>query len=43
VKNTRPDYVKAVVENCLNWQFASENYDRDAVWTYPNRAMAHHQ
>lgn len=37
VKNKRPDYVKAVVENCLNWKFASENYDRGSPWTYPSR------
>jgi Fe-Mn family superoxide dismutase len=42
VKNKRPDYVKAVVGNCLNWKFASENYERDAVWTYPQAALADH-
>ena len=41
VKNKRPDYVKAVVENCLNWDFASENYDRGSRWTYPSRALVH--
>jgi Fe-Mn family superoxide dismutase len=41
VKNRRPDYVKAVVENCLNWQFVSDNYDRGSPWTYPSRAVAH--
>jgi Fe-Mn family superoxide dismutase len=40
VKSKRPDYLKAVVENCLNWNFASANYDRSAVWTYPQPAEA---
>src|SRR5690606_30194358 len=35
VKNKRPDYVKAVIDNCLNWAFAGENYERGAAWTYP--------
>ncbi|MFK4873884.1 MULTISPECIES: superoxide dismutase [unclassified Novosphingobium] len=33
--NKRPAYVKAVLENLLNWQFASENFDRGTPWTYP--------
>lgn len=40
VQNGRPDYVKAVVENRLNWAFASENFARQTVWTYPQAAMA---
>lgn len=39
VKNRRPDYVKAVVNNLLNWKFASENYDRDGAWVYPGREL----
>lgn len=39
VKNKRPDYVDAVVTNCLNWDFASENFERDAAWTYPDAAV----
>jgi Fe-Mn family superoxide dismutase len=35
VKNKRPDYVKAVIDNCLNWAFAGENYERGTAWTYP--------
>lgn len=33
-KNERPKYVAAAVDKLLNWDFASENYDRDATWTY---------
>jgi Fe-Mn family superoxide dismutase len=40
VQNKRPDYVKGVVENCLNWRFASENYERGSVWRYPAEAEA---
>lgn len=36
VQNKRPDYVKAVVDNCLNWQFASENFEHGSVWRYPS-------
>jgi Fe-Mn family superoxide dismutase len=35
VQNKRADYVKAVVDNCLNWDFASENHARGSVWRYP--------
>jgi Fe-Mn family superoxide dismutase len=38
VQNKRADYVKAVIENCLNWAFASENYERGSVWRYPTSA-----
>lgn len=34
-KNLRPEYLKAVIANHLNWDFATENFDRDGVWTYP--------
>jgi Fe-Mn family superoxide dismutase len=33
--NKRPAYVKAVLENLINWNFASENFDRGTPWTYP--------
>ena len=33
--NKRPAYVKAVLENILNWKFASDNFDRGTAWTYP--------
>jgi superoxide dismutase, Fe-Mn family len=39
VRNKRAEYVKAVVDNCLNWQFASENYERGSVWRYPSNAQ----
>lgn len=39
VKNKRPDYVGAVVDHLLNWQFASENFDRGTVWSYSEAAM----
>jgi len=34
-KNHRPDYVTAVIENCLNWSFADENFARATCWVYP--------
>lgn len=34
-KNVRPDYVNAVVDDLLNWDFAAENLAREGVWTYP--------
>jgi Fe-Mn family superoxide dismutase len=34
-KNVRPDYVNAVVEELLNWDFAAENLARDGAWVYP--------
>jgi len=39
VQNKRPDYVEAVVENCLNWDFAAENFSRGTAWTYPQRGL----
>jgi Fe-Mn family superoxide dismutase len=35
-RNKRPAYVKAVLENVLNWKFASENFDRGTPWVYPS-------
>lgn len=34
-QNARPSYLKAVIENHLNWDFAVENLARSSVWTYP--------
>ena len=33
-QNKRPAYLDAVVENKLNWAFASENLARGTVWAY---------
>lgn len=38
VQNKRPAYVKAVLDNVLNWQFASENFARGTAWRYPANA-----
>ena len=40
VQNKRAEYVKAVIDNCLNWNFAEENYARGTVWRYPTNADA---
>lgn len=40
VRNKRPDYVKSVIDNCLNWTFASRNFDAHAVWNYPQPVVA---
>lgn len=34
-KNARPDYLKAVLDEVLNWGFAAENLARGQRWTYP--------
>lgn len=34
-KNVRPNYLKDVIDNHLNWEFAAENFGRGAAWTYP--------
>jgi len=34
-KNVRPDYLKAVLDHVLNWDFAAENLTRGRRWTYP--------
>lgn len=34
-QNKRKDYVKAVIDNLLNWEFAAENYERAKPWEYP--------
>ncbi|MEL6877126.1 MAG: superoxide dismutase [Pseudomonadota bacterium] len=35
-QNARPAYLDAVVDNKINWAFASENLARGTAWTYPN-------
>jgi Fe-Mn family superoxide dismutase len=35
-RNKRPAYVKAVLDNIINWEFASENFDRGTPWIYPS-------
>ena len=39
-QNARPSYLKAVIDNHLNWDFAAENLARGSAWTYPVSAMA---
>ncbi len=39
-QNKRPDYLKAVLDKHLNWDFAAENMARKTVWTYPAKALA---
>ena len=34
VRNDRPAYVKTVIESCLNWKFASANFERGTPWIY---------
>jgi Fe-Mn family superoxide dismutase len=34
-KNVRPDYLKHVVADHLNWDFAAENLSRGDLWAYP--------
>lgn len=34
-QNVRPDYLKHVVEERLNWSFAAENLARGSAWKYP--------
>lgn len=36
VQNKRPDYVNAVLDNCLNWRFAAANFERGEIWRYPS-------
>lgn len=38
VQNRRPGYVKSVLDNCLNWRFASKNFERGSAWRYPSEA-----
>ncbi len=39
-QNKRPDYLKAVLDEHLNWDFAAENLARGATWKYPSAAYA---
>ena len=39
-QNKRPDYLKAVIDRHLNWDFAAENLARGATWNYPAQAYA---
>ncbi len=39
-QNKRPDYLKAVIDKHLNWDFAAENLARGAAWKYPAKAYA---
>lgn len=34
-KNVRPDYLRAVLDEVLNWDFAADNLARGSAWTYP--------
>ena len=34
-QNKRPEYLKEVTSNKLNWSFASENLARGTTWEYP--------
>ncbi|MGL5836937.1 MAG: superoxide dismutase [Sphingorhabdus sp.] len=34
-QNLRKDYVESVVENLLNWDFASRNFGNSQAWQYP--------
>ena len=33
-KNERPKYLAAVLKNLTNWEFASDNFERQTVWQY---------
>ena len=39
-QNKRPDYLTAVIDGLLNWDFAAENLARGATWKYPAPAYA---
>jgi len=39
-QNRRPDYLKAVLDKILNWDFAAENLARGATWKYPALSYA---
>lgn len=34
-QNQRPNYLKQVIEDHLNWDFAAENLARGSAWQYP--------
>ncbi len=33
-KNERPKYLNSVLKNLTNWEFASDNFERQTVWQY---------
>lgn len=35
-QNARPKYVSNVLDNVINWKFASDNFDRGTPWVYPS-------
>jgi superoxide dismutase, Fe-Mn family len=39
-QNRRPDYLNAVLDKILNWDFAAENLARGSTWTYPALSYA---
>ena len=39
-KNVRPDYLKAVLGEVLNWDFAAQNLSRGDRWTYAEAGSA---
>jgi Fe-Mn family superoxide dismutase len=39
-QNLRPNYLKQVIEQHLNWDFAAQNLARGAAWKYPARVPA---
>ena len=39
-QNRRPEYLKAVLDKHLNWDFAAENLARGETWKYPSPAYA---
>ena len=39
-QNLRPDYLKAVIGELLDWSFAAANFARGTSWTYPAESGA---
>ncbi len=39
-QNQRPAYLKAVIDERLNWDFAAENLARGSTWRYPALSLA---
>lgn len=39
-QNLRPNYLKEVIGNRLNWSFAAENLARGTAWKYPALTLA---
>ncbi len=35
-KNERPAYLEAVLENIINWEFVSDNFNNATAWEYPS-------